>query len=73
MADEVCSEADPLARLVADGKVERPRDPGPLPEPLAPRPTGPTLSQVVLELRDEESTLIALRRQQGELTLPSRT
>jgi len=68
MADEVCSEADPLARLVADGKVERPRDPGPLPEP-----TGPTLSQVVLELRDEESTLIALRRQQGELTLPSRT
>lgn len=27
--------ADPLARLVAEGKVELPRAPGPLPEPLA--------------------------------------
>ncbi len=43
--------ADPLARLVAEGKVELPRDPGPLPAPL---PAGPTLSEVVLALRDED-------------------
>lgn len=46
--------ADPLARLVAEGKVELPRDPGPLPAPLAPLSTGPTLSEVVLAMRDED-------------------
>lgn len=46
--------ADPLARLVAEGKVELPRHPGSLPAPLAPPPTGPTLSEVVLALRDED-------------------
>ncbi len=43
--------ADPLARLVAEGKVEMPRHSGSLP---APPPTGPTLSEVVLALRDED-------------------
>ncbi len=46
--------ADPLARLVAEGRVELPRVPGPLPEPLAPPPDGPALSDVVLALRDED-------------------
>lgn len=46
--------ADPLAVLVAEGKVELPRAPGPLPEPLAPPSDRPALSDAVLALRDED-------------------
>jgi prevent-host-death family protein len=46
---------DPLADLVAAGRVTPARGPLVLPEPLPPLPAGtPTLSEVLQQMRDEE-------------------